>query len=162
AATPSAIAAALGLSANDIGFEHFVPARWSVGIPFTFVPVRGLDAIRRCRINEAAWDQAFEVGGGTSALVYTRETGERAQDFHARMFAPRLGVPEDPATGSAVAALAGVCVRTLALDEGEYRYVVEQGYEMGRPSLIELTLTMRTGTLRLATIGGTAVVITEG
>jgi trans-2,3-dihydro-3-hydroxyanthranilate isomerase len=163
AAAPAvAIAAALGLSVKDIGFERFVPARWSVGNAFTFIPVRDLDAVRRCRINDAAWDQAFELGGRTSAFVFCGETIDPANQFHARMFAPRIGVPEDPATGSAVAALAGLCVRTLALDQGEFRFAVEQGHEMGRPSLIELTLTMRGGTLRLATVGGPAVVITEG
>jgi trans-2,3-dihydro-3-hydroxyanthranilate isomerase len=162
APTAGAIAAALGLSVNDIGFDRFVPARWSVGNAFTFVPVRDLDTIRRCKINEAAWDQAFEVGGRTSAFVFCGETVDPENDFHARMFAPRLGIAEDPATGSAVAAFAGLCVRTLFPDEGEYRYVIEQGYEMGRPSLIELTLTMRGGTLRLATIGGNAVIVGEG
>ncbi len=162
AAPGAALAAALGLSVNDIGFERFVPARWSVGNAFTFVPVRNLDAIRRCRVNEAAWDQAFELGGRTSAFVFTGETINPANQFHARMFAPRLGVVEDPATGSAVAAMAGLCVRTLSLDQGEHRFVVEQGYEMGRPSLVELTLTLRSGTLRLATVGGPAIVVTEG
>jgi trans-2,3-dihydro-3-hydroxyanthranilate isomerase len=157
-----AIAAALGLSVNDIGFDRFVPARWSVGNAFTFVPVRNLDAIRRCRVNEAAWDPAFELGGRTSAFVYCGETLDPANQFHARMFAPRLGVAEDPATGSAAAAMAGLLVRTLALDQGEHRFAIEQGHQMGRPSLIELTLTMRSGLLRLATIGGSAVVVTEG
>ena len=161
-APTAAIAAALGLSVNDIGFDRFVPARWSVGNAFTFVPVRSLDVVRRCRVNDAAWDGAFELGGRTSAYVFTGETLDSANQFHARMFAPRLGVTEDPATGSAVAAMAGLCVRTLALDQGEHRFTVEQGHEMGRPSLIELVLTMRSGLLRLATIGGSAVVVTEG
>ena len=157
-----AIAKALGLSVDDIGFDRFVPARWSVGNAFTFVPVRNLDAVRRCHVFEPAWDQAFELGGRTSAFVFCNETLDPANQFHARMFAPRLGVIEDPATGSAVAALAGLCVRTLGLNQGEHRFAVEQGHEMGRPSLIELTLTMRSGLLRLATIGGAAVVVTEG
>jgi trans-2,3-dihydro-3-hydroxyanthranilate isomerase len=157
-----AIAAALGLSVNDIGFDRFVPARWSVGNAFTFVPVRNLDAVRRCRINDAAWDHAFELGGRTSAFVFCGETLDPANQFHARMFAPRLGVVEDPATGSAAAAMAGLCVRTLALDQGEHRFAIEQGHEMGRPSLIELTLTLRSGLLRLATVGGPAIVVTEG
>jgi trans-2,3-dihydro-3-hydroxyanthranilate isomerase len=157
-----AIAQALGLSVSDIGFDRFVPARWSVGNAFTFVPVRNLDAVGRCRVNEPAWDQAFELGGRTSAFVFCNETLDPANQFHARMFAPRLGVAEDPATGSAVAALGGLCVRTLALDQGEHRYNVEQGHEMGRPSLIELTLTLRSGLLRLATVGGPAIVVSEG
>ena len=67
-----------------------------------------------------------------------------------------------PLHGSAVAALGGLCVRTLALDQGEHRFNVEQGHEMGRPSLIELTLTMRSGLLRLATVGGPGIVVSEG
>src|SRR5262245_1902719 len=161
-APTAAIAAALGLSVNDIGFDRFVPARWSVGNAFTFVPVRNLDAIRRCRVNDAAWDHAFELGGRTSAYVFCGETIDSDNQFHARMFAPRLGVIEDTPTRPAVARLDGLCVRTLALDQGEHRFVVEQGHEMGRPSLIELVLTMRSGLLRLATIGGTAIVVCEG
>jgi trans-2,3-dihydro-3-hydroxyanthranilate isomerase len=78
------------------------------------------------------------------------------------MFAPRLGVPEDPATGSAAAAFTGLCASALSLADGEHRLTVEQGYEMGRPSLIELTLTLRGGKLAAASIGGEAIVVTEG
>jgi trans-2,3-dihydro-3-hydroxyanthranilate isomerase len=157
-----AIAKALGLSVEDIGFDRFVPARWSVGNAFTFVPVRNLDAVRRCHVYEPAWDQAFELGGRTSAFVFCGETLDSRNQFHARMFAPRLGVIEDPATGSAAAAFSGLCAQALSLADGEHRLVIEQGYEMGRPSQIELELTIAGGALASATIGGPAVVVTEG
>jgi trans-2,3-dihydro-3-hydroxyanthranilate isomerase len=161
-ASNTAIAAALGLAADDIGFDTLAPSRWSVGNTFTFVPVRTIDAVRRCRINDAKWDDAFELGGRSFAFVFCRETLDPKHQFHARMFAPRAGVPEDPATGSAAAAFAGLCADKLALVDGEHRFLIEQGYEMGRPSLIELQLTMRSGTLAAASIGGPAIVVTEG
>jgi trans-2,3-dihydro-3-hydroxyanthranilate isomerase len=162
AASREAMAAALGLTPEDIGFERFAPVRWSAGNIFTFVPVRNLDAIRRCRPNDAKWDEGFEDGGRNLAYVFCGETVDAGNNFHARMFGPRAGVYEDPATGSAAAAFAGLCAQVLAPGDGEHRLAIEQGYEMGRPSLIELTLIMRGGRLAAASVGGPAVVVTEG
>ena len=78
------------------------------------------------------------------------------------MFAPGDGIPEDPATGSAVAALAGAIVRFDDLAPGDHLLRVEQGYEMGRPSTIELGLTIEGVALASATIGGGAVLVGEG
>jgi trans-2,3-dihydro-3-hydroxyanthranilate isomerase len=78
------------------------------------------------------------------------------------MFAPGLGVPEDPATGSAVAALAGIVARDGGFADGTHELRIEQGYEMGRPSLIVLTVASRGGRLIEAVIGGEAIVVTEG
>jgi len=157
-----AIAAALGLEPADIGFDGLAPSKWSVGNTFTFVPLHSIEAVRRCRINDAQWDTAFEASGRSFAFVFCRETVDAGHHFHARMFAPRAGVPEDPATGSAAAAFAGMCAQSLKLADGEQRFVIEQGYEMGRPSLIELQLTMRAGALASASIGGPAIIVTEG
>lgn len=163
AASREAIAAALALSVDDVGFEALAPMRWSVGNTFTFVPVRSLDAVRRARPNDAKWDSAFEVGGVRSqAYVFSRETVDTSNSFHARMFALRLGLTEDPATGSAAAAFAGLAAQALSLGDGEHRLTIEQGYEMGRPSLMELTLNIRAGALSSASVGGPAVVVTEG
>ncbi|HWM49298.1 MAG TPA: PhzF family phenazine biosynthesis protein [Xanthobacteraceae bacterium] len=162
AAESTAIAAALGLAPDDIGSNGFAPARWTLGNTFTFVPLRDIDAVRRCRINDRDWDKAFERGGRSFAFVFCRETVDPGSHFHARMFAPRAGVPEDPATGSAAAAFAGLCAQALALEDGEHRLLIEQGYEMGRPSLIELQITMRDGELAVASIGGPAIIVTEG
>jgi trans-2,3-dihydro-3-hydroxyanthranilate isomerase len=76
------------------------------------------------------------------------------------MFAPRLGIREDPATGSAAAALAGMVARGLG--DGEHEFGIEQGYEMGRPSLITLTVTIRAGALVAGSVGGRAVMVSEG
>jgi trans-2,3-dihydro-3-hydroxyanthranilate isomerase len=78
------------------------------------------------------------------------------------MFAPRMGVAEDPATGSAVAAFAGLLAASGAYADGDHALRIEQGYEMGRPSLIELTLTIKGGNLTAATIAGHAIIVSEG
>jgi trans-2,3-dihydro-3-hydroxyanthranilate isomerase len=155
------LAAALGIAATDVGFETFVPQRWSAGNPFTVVPVRGLDAMARCRPDMAHFETAF--GGGFAApFVVCGETAERGNTFHARMFAPGVGVAEDPATGSAAAAFAGYLAAHGGYRDGEHTIRIEQGYEMGRPSLMELTLKIAGGKLTGASIGGGAVVVTEG
>jgi trans-2,3-dihydro-3-hydroxyanthranilate isomerase len=75
---------------------------------------------------------------------------------------PPLGVPEDPATGSAAAAFAGVLSQFARLGDGEHAYVIEQGYEMGRPSLIRLFVTMRDRQLSRVAVGGQVVSVSQG
>lgn len=162
AADTQGMALALGLTPDDIGFEMFRPALWSAGISFSFVPVRDLDAIRRCRPDLERWDAAFERHGRSSAYVFCRETVESGSAFHARMFAPRFGIYEDAATGSAAAAFAGILCRFAPPSDGAHEIVIEQGYEIGRPSLITLAVTMQNRELVGAAIGGDAVVVTEG
>jgi trans-2,3-dihydro-3-hydroxyanthranilate isomerase len=158
AAESSLIAMALGLEPKDIGFDRHLPGRWSAGNEFTFVPVRGRGAVQRSRPNMDRWEAAF--GSDIGAFVFCGEPVEAKNAFHARMFAPRLGVREDPATGSAAAALAGMVAR--GLDDGEHAFGIEQGYEMGRPSLITLTVAIRAGALAAGSVGGCAVMVSEG
>jgi len=162
AASRAAIAKALGLAEAEIGFGGFQPARWTAGALFSFVPVSGLEAITRCRVDSNHLDAAFGASEEVGVFIYCRETVEPGHDFHARMFAPRQGVAEDPATGSAVAAFSGLLARSAGLADGNHSYRIEQGYEMGRPSLIELSLTMTGGSLAGAGIGGEAIVVGEG
>lgn len=161
AADPTAAAWALGLDPTDIGFDRHAISRRTAGLPYDLVPVRSLEAVRRARPSGEAFAQVFG-GEHPAAYVYTRETWLAGRHFHARMFAPGLGIPEDPATGSAVAAFAGVLMQFEPLGEGEHSFVVEQGYEMGRPSEIELQITIRAGALVGAEIGGSAVVVARG
>jgi trans-2,3-dihydro-3-hydroxyanthranilate isomerase len=161
-ADDATIAAALGIEVADIGFGTFRPARWSAGAPYSMVPVRGLDAIKRCRIDPAAWKKAFGFDDHAAAYMICGETADAAHAFHTRMFAPLQGVPEDPATGSAAAALAGYLAQHGSYTDGAHVLGIEQGYEMGRPSQIELTLKIAGGKLAGASIGGGAVVVMEG
>jgi trans-2,3-dihydro-3-hydroxyanthranilate isomerase len=155
----AAIAAALGIAPAELG--ELSPARWSAGLPYTLVPVTTRAAVARCRPDPAGFDAAFGDGGAPGAVyVFCRETVEPGHAFHARMFAPGMGIPEDPATGSAVAALAGMLAPQLS--DGGHAIAIEQGYEMGRPSLIRLAVEVAAGRLVSASIGGDAVIVTEG
>jgi trans-2,3-dihydro-3-hydroxyanthranilate isomerase len=155
------VAAALGLTGSDIGFDDHRISRFSAGNAFCFVPVRGLEALGRVRAEPSFWNKAFaEESGRAAAFVYTRETGDPAHAFRARMLHPGIG--EDPATGSAVAAFAGAIMAFERPADGSHSLVVEQGFEMGRPSLIELGLEVEGRALLSATIGGSAVVVAEG
>jgi trans-2,3-dihydro-3-hydroxyanthranilate isomerase len=153
------LAAALGLSPADIGCGRLRPARWSAGIPITFVPVRGLAAVRACRPDPA---QLVATAGEGPVYVICSEAAELGHQLHARMFAPAFGITEDPATGSAVAALAGLLAADRGLADGEHAIAVEQDYEMGRPSIIRLTVNITGGALCAASVGGAAVLVTEG
>jgi trans-2,3-dihydro-3-hydroxyanthranilate isomerase len=155
-----AIAAALGLDISDIGASGLAPSCWSAGNPFLFVPLASLDAVRRAAPDLAAfraWAPTFP-----GVFVFSRETAEKGRDFHARMFAPAMGIIEDPATGSAVAAFAGLLGRFGGYGDGDHTVAIEQGYEMGRPSLIRLGMTIVAGQFTAVTVGGSAVIIAEG
>ncbi|NNM71770.1 PhzF family phenazine biosynthesis protein [Enterovirga aerilata] len=153
---------ALGLDPEEIGFARHMPSRHSAGNPFDFVPVASRAAVARARPNGEAFAKALGADG-PGVYVYTRETAEAGHHFHARMFgSPRTGIPEDPATGSAAAAFAGVLMQFEPLGEGTHSVVIEQGYEMGRPSQIDLQIVIASGALTAAEIGGGAVLVSEG
>jgi trans-2,3-dihydro-3-hydroxyanthranilate isomerase len=157
---PSAgeIASGLRLEPEDIGFEGHEPSLHSAGAPFLFVPIRSLDAIGRAAPGVMPW--AIEDGPAT--FLYTRETAREGSAYHARMFAGAWGVAEDPATGSAAAAFAGVVQAFDRPRDGEHMLIIEQGFEMGRPSLITLGLVIEKGALASATIGGSVVLVGSG
>lgn len=155
---PELAAAALGLAPAEIGFENHKPSRFTAGVDYDFVPVRDLGVLKRCRIDRRVFDKAF---ASQSAYVYTRETFSNENDFHARMFSPGHGIAEDPATGSAAAAFAGVIRQFDRPLGGIHRYRIEQGHIMGRPSHVGLELDLQ-GDLHAVRIGGSAVIVAQG
>jgi trans-2,3-dihydro-3-hydroxyanthranilate isomerase len=156
----SAITAALGIDSADVAGD-FEGGEWSAGLPFMLVPLKDLNAIKKARPQPEHFEAAFARAGRAKVFLFCRETVD-SNDFHARMFAPGMGIPEDPATGSAVAALGGLLAAQSGLADGTHRIRVEQGYEMGRLSQIDLTLTIAGGHLTSGRIGGGAIVVTEG
>ncbi|HEX4366930.1 MAG TPA: PhzF family phenazine biosynthesis protein [Rhodopila sp.] len=158
------LALGLGLQQDDIGFGTHEPGLYSAGNPFRCVPLRSRDAVTRARPQGEAFVRAFDIGndGFTNAFVYCAEPLDPAHRFHARMFAPSVGVPEDPATGSAAAAFAGVFMDAEKPADGHHSFVIEQGDAMGRPSRITVSLDVAEGRLRQARIGGQAIIVSEG
>jgi len=156
------IAQALGLEESDIGFGAHSPSIYSAGNPFCFVPIATRAALSRAKPDAALWPAAFGHMERGACYLYTRECVAPDHHFHARMFAPGLGIAEDPATGSAVAAFAGVLMAQDRLSDGAHMFAIEQGYDMGRPSLITLGLDVVDGRLMEASIGGSAVLVQEG
>lgn len=156
------LARALSLDPADIGFRDHRPTLWSAGVGFTFVPLASRAAVERARADMSVWSKVMAPADHPAAFVYCDDTVDPARHVHARMFAPSLGIAEDPATGSAVAAFAGVCMTFEAPDDGEHIVIVEQGFAMGRPSVINLTMGVERGRLASASIGGAAVIVMEG
>ncbi len=154
------VATALGLSDDDIDTDIFPPSDFSAGVPFTIVCLKSLVALSRAQsIDGLVFDSAF--GGGARAAVYLCAK-EAPMKWRARMFAPTLGIKEDPATGGAAAAFAGAIMMHEKPGDGQHQHVIQQGVEMGRPSEIVLTLTVEKSALVEATIGGAAVIVSEG
>lgn len=156
------LAAGLGLIPNEIGFENHKPMCFAAGPAFAFIPVRTREAIARARVDARHWGEAFEEQGIVGAYLYTRQCIHTSSAFHTRMFAPGAGVPEDPATGSAAVCLAGAIHHFDDYPDGSHRRIVEQGYEMGRPSHITITSVVRAGKLETVRIGGQSVRVSEG
>ena len=162
AAPADRLAAALGLAPNEIGFENHKSVRFSAGVPFTFVPVRDLDAIGRAAVMSQHWGEAFSGDGHGAAFVYCRDTVHRNAAFHARMFAPEMIAGEDPATGAAAAAFPAVIRQFDTPPDGVHTAHLEQGYEMNRPSDIYLEFEVAAGNLRAIRVGGQAVQVMKG
>lgn len=159
AATDAAIAAALGLAESDIGFDRHAAAVYSAGAPFAFAPVASLKALAAATPTHSL---PGVIGQAVGLYVYARLPDDSPNAFRARMFAPGAGVSEDPATGSAAAAFAGVLARYEGLADGRHLFPIEQGVEMGRPSLIALEIETAGAKLSACRVGGHTVPIASG
>lgn len=162
AVDPVLAAETLGVQPADVGFDGHGAGVWSAGVPFLLVPLKTGQAVARAQVVAALWPKLHAQAGTHGVFVYSRECTRPAHQFHARMFAPGLGISEDPATGAAVAALAGQIAAADGPGDGRHRVIVEQGFEMGRPSLITLELVIENGRLGEASLGGSAVLVGEG
>lgn len=154
------ICEALGLAPEQLGLAGHENSLCSAGVPFPTVPVRDLDCLAAINTNVDAIN-AMSHGDLPAELYAYTKPGLNAH-YRVRLFAPGLGIPEDPATGSAAASFAA---QILAFDppaDGQHQFTIEQGEEMGRPSTILLTMRVEGGALVEAHIGGGAVLISRG
>lgn len=149
----------LGIQEDDID-SHFPMGLCYTGLWDLFVPVKSVAVTQRMQPNLNAISQWNQALGVASTHVYTAETKEIGHDFHARDFSPAVGIPEDPATGTATGALLALLHNHGHVDENRV-YLFEQGYEMSRPSLISARVQMD-GHQRAVYVGGHAYCILEG
>ena len=160
------LARALGLATED--FDETLPIQIiSTGLQFLTVPIRSLADLRNCRVNSTLLGEIYRRAGGTGCQPFTRETIEvGAARAHARMFAPDDNIPEDPATGSAAGALGAYLVHHAALPDkpvdGTYKFVIEQGDFIHRPSRIQLEVKGEAGAVTQVRVGGPSVVVAHG
>ncbi|MGE0046770.1 MAG: PhzF family phenazine biosynthesis protein [Hyphomonadaceae bacterium] len=159
AGTDEAFAEALDLKPEDIGFDRHIPTIYDAGVRYACVPIASLDALARARPMPSA---SADMLGCADMYLYARAPDEETHAFQARMYAPAFGIPEDPATGSAAAAIAGALARFEGLMDGWHTLPILQGVEMGRPSLIGLEIELAQGLLNGVRIGGKAVQVSEG
>ncbi len=156
----SALAAAVSLSPEDIVTTIHPPRVASVGLPFIVVQLKDRGALERARPNMPGLDVLLAQGVIPEIHLYVHSADEF--DLRCRMFAPLDGVPEDPATGSANCALAGLLAHHDTARDGTFRWRIAQGVEMGRPSLLEASADKRDAEVVTTRIGGTCVLVGEG
>jgi trans-2,3-dihydro-3-hydroxyanthranilate isomerase len=154
------VAAMLSLEESDL--EVDLPAQIvSCGVSFMYVPLRNLDAARRARPRVDLMERvAEEHGVPPEVIVFTREVEHDGSAVHSRMFAPSLGIPEDPATGAASGPLGCYLVKYGVFPDGNI--VSEQGVEMGRPSFIHIKIESEGEHITAVRVGGRCHFAGEG
>lgn len=160
--TLNTMAEILSLDAKDLVGGALSPQAVSCGYPFLLVPLKSVDAVQRARVRVDLWEQTLKRSWAPEILVAAREPEQGEQHWRARMFAPGINVPEDPATGSAIAAFGGWLAMKESKTDGEFAWTIRQGIEMGRPSLLEVRATKAGGAVTAVRVAGRSVLVGEG
>jgi trans-2,3-dihydro-3-hydroxyanthranilate isomerase len=159
---PEEVAAALSLDVSDLLMGDHKPQAVSCGTPYFFVPVRDRTVLARTRLDRARWEASLSRYWAPKMYIFAFDPELADSDLRARMFAPSIGVAEDPATGAAAAALAGYLGVRDALSDGTLSWQVEQGFEMGRPSILRVEADKAGGAITAVRVGGDCVLVSRG
>ena len=155
---PSAeLAAALSLQPDDI--LHAFCA--GMGPKFTFVQVGSREAVDRSQLDHQQWRRSIADSWGAQLFVFAGELSDRSE-LYGRMFAPAMGIAEDPATGAAAAAIVGAAATASGQRDGPFRLSMTQGVAMGRPSFISASARLNGGNVETIEVGGSCVLVAEG
>jgi trans-2,3-dihydro-3-hydroxyanthranilate isomerase len=154
------IADVLGIRHSDVD-GRFPVEEVSTGLPFIIVPLRTIDALKHARINREKLSRLIENTKAKMTFIFCPETHEPGNHVSCRMFGDDYGITEDPATGSANGCLAGYLVRHRYFGGPEICIRSEQGYEIGRPSLLYLKASEKDGRI-LIFVGGKSVIVAKG
>jgi len=157
------VAMALGLSKHVIADAKWPLEVVSTGFPVLIVPVRTLTAVRSIVPDPSAIIELSRGFGVNGVMVFTTVTVEPSATVHARMFAPAIGIPEDPATGSAGGALGAYLVQNGVVEVAPTtEIIIEQGYEIERPSRILVQVESDDDVIQSVKVGGQCVMVAEG
>jgi trans-2,3-dihydro-3-hydroxyanthranilate isomerase len=154
------IASVLNLTTAEID-ENFPIQEVSTGVPFIIVPLKNLQALKKAKINFEHFEQLIQTTNAVGILIFSPEPYNPENQLSVRMFAPALGIPEDPATGSANGCLAGYLVQSNYFNSEQIDIKVEQGYEINRPSLLFLKAAKKADKIEV-NVGGNVVKIAQG
>jgi trans-2,3-dihydro-3-hydroxyanthranilate isomerase len=154
------IAKTLQIDTDDIN-TNFPVQLVSTGLPSIIVNLKTLDAVNRCKVNHRIYNHVLEEIGNANLLVFTTETAHPENDLHARVFMFTSGHLEDPSTGSANGNLAGYLLEYNFFNSNEINCNVEQGYSIGRQSLLKIKA-QKTDDNFLIQVGGSIFVVAEG
>lgn len=159
--TPSTLdrAEAAALVGLDAALVVADPVVASCGGAFQLIELANAAALARAELDLALWRARLATDIAPNLYYFARNGGDA--DIRARMFGPAIAIPEDPATGSAAAALSGY-LATLRRDDGIQSLVIAQGIEMGRPSLIHTEVIQHRGHVEAVYVSGQAVIVAEG
>jgi trans-2,3-dihydro-3-hydroxyanthranilate isomerase len=150
----------LNLEVNEID-TRFPIQEVSTGVPFIIVPLKTLASLKKAKVNLDKYFELIETTVAKAILIFCPETYSEINDLSVRVFAHSLGVPEDPATGSANGCLAGYLVNYAYFGKNSVDIRVEQGYEIDRPSLLLLQSARNEGKIEVL-VGGKVVMIAKG
>jgi trans-2,3-dihydro-3-hydroxyanthranilate isomerase len=154
------ISEVLSINKKEID-DRFPVQEVSTGLPFIIVPLKNLNALKQAKVKKEAYFKLIENTDAKAILLFSPETYKKENDLNVRVFADYYGVPEDPATGSANGCLAGYLVKYHYFGECKIDIRVEQGYEIGRPSLLFLKAEEKEGGIDVF-VGGKVIMIAKG
>ena len=157
---PEFLAEVLGIKEEDID-TRFNIQEVSTGVPTIIVPLKTLDAVKRAKINTESYERLIQNTEAKTILIFCPETYNKNNDLNVRFFADYYGVPEDPATGSAAGCLAAYLVRHEYFGKPTIDIKAEQGYEIGRNSLLLLRADKKENKYYIM-VGGNVYLIAKG
>lgn len=154
------IASIMGVDVSEID-ERFHIQEVSTGLPFFIVPLKNIAALKKAQIDKEKYIALIENTVAKGILVFCPETHEPQNDISVRVFVDYYGVPEDPATGSGNGCLAGYLVKYRYFGKDSINIRSEQGYEIGRPSLLLLKAEQSGENINIS-VGGKSIVVAQG
>lgn len=159
----AAIAQMLSLNEDDL-VEGLPLEVVSCGVPFLYVPVKSLAALRSIRFRREMWEKTLQDFVAPQVFAFTQEVEIAGSATHCRMFAPPMGITEDPATGAAHGPLGSYLVRHKLIDSvaGKAEFISEQGFEIGRPSFLHVTIEHRGEDISGVYVGGQCHYMAKG